>query len=164
MEIREARPEDWPWITRLACEVCSDSLSPDSPLGAAALKARVRQRFQNLDKSPSSPFLGLVAWHFPKAQTQEVRCGYLILQLDALDSVTGEAQSAIFDMAVAPRFQGSPAVRLLVQRAAQITAERGLATMQGDITVSNRKAYLQALRLGFKLQRYSIAMDCRPAP
>lgn len=68
-----------------------------------ALRARVRARYSQLDPRD---VVCLVAWH----QEKQVRCGYLILQLAQTDAVTGEAQSAIYDLAVEPRFQGTAAV------------------------------------------------------
>ena len=152
-EVRPAQSSEWAWIRRLAVEVCEDSLPPGSRVSPQALRARVRARYSQLDPRD---VVCLVAWH----QEKQVRCGYLILQLAQTDAVTGEAQSAIYDLAVEPRFQGTAAVGALVRAAAKVTAEHGLARMQGDITVTNLKAFKKALRLGFTLQRYSLTMDC----
>lgn len=88
--------------------------------------------------------------------------GYLLLETDEVEKSTGEPQSAIHDLAVEPDFWGRRVVHLLVESAAKETAGRGLRFMIGEVTASNRRTYLQALRLGFEVERHQIVMHCGP--
>lgn len=163
MEIatRDATESDLRFVRRLAAESILHTIPYTRLTPNSAVQARVRENLRDL--RPSEVMAILVAFRVDTAKP----VGYLILQLDELDQATGDRQSYIYDLAVEPRYWGTPAVRLLVQEAARRTAQAGLSLMAGEISAHNQRTYLQALRLGFELERFKIVMGCSeqgPAP
>lgn len=150
--VRTAEASDLPWIRRLAVESGTHTLPKSRKVSAAALSSRVQGSIMQLSKDPDCHFL--VAYE----EGKNIRLGYLILLLHQVDEASGEPQSTIYDVAVEPKFRGGNAIRCLIKRAAQVSREHGFSYLSGEVTADNRRAYLQALRLGFALERYQIVM------
>lgn len=167
IEVREARLEDVPWIRGLAARSVIFGIPSGRDIPEAEVQEHVRRTLADLEftyrRDPS--FRILVALD---ATTQE-RLGYLMLDLAHEEASTGERQSLIHDLAVEPKHWGRYVVHRLVKRAAQLTHERGLRYMIGEVTADNRRTLVQALRLGFEVERHQIVMQCgsegpRPMP
>ena len=47
-----------------------------------------------------------------------------------------------------------------MREASRRTAQAGLRYMIGEVSAHNDRTYLQALRLGFELERFQIVMSC----
>jgi ribosomal protein S18 acetylase RimI-like enzyme len=159
--VRDAQGSDIPFVRRLAQESILYTIPYGRTTQNSVVQARVRENLRGLE--PSEDMTVLIAYR----QDNERAIGYLILQLNELDDATGDRQSYIYDLAVEPRYWGTPAVRLLVREAARRTHQAGLHYMSGEISAHNQRTYLQALRLGFELERLKIVMACDesgPAP
>lgn len=154
--VRDASEADLRFVRRLAVESILFTIPYGRTTPNSAVQARVRENLRQL--APGEDMAILVAYR----QDNERPIGYLILQLDELDQGTGDRQSYIYDLAVEQRYWGTPAVRLLVHEAARRTAQAGLQMMAGEISAHNQRTYLQALRLGFELERFKIVMNCSP--
>ncbi len=154
IEVRDALDSDLRFVRRLAAESILYTIPYGRTTTNSAVQARVRENLRDLAASDEMAIL--VAY---RCDTERP-IGYLILQLRELDQATGDPQSYIFDLAVDPRYWGTPAVRLLVNAAARRTAQEGLSMMAGEISAHNQRTYLQALRLGFELERFKIVMNC----
>lgn len=161
--VREATESDFRFVRRLAPEAILHTVPYTRATPNSAVAARVRENFREMTESREEDTLFLIAYRVDNDRPM----GYLVLQLDDVDGGTGDRQSNIFDLAVDPRYWGTPAVRHLVHEAARRTAQAGLSHMSGEITAHNQRTYLQALRLGFELERFQIVMGCSldgPAP
>lgn len=161
ISVREALDSDLRFVRRLATESILFTIPYGRTTPNSAVQARVRENLRDL--TPSDEMAILVAFR----TDNERPVGYLILQLNEMDHSTGDRQSYIYDLAVEQRYWGTPAVRLLVHAAAKRTAAAGLQMMAGEISAHNQRTYLQALRLGFELERFAIVMNCSedgPAP
>ena len=126
----------------------------DRDISNQAIRARVRSSIKDI--RPGEDTAVLIAFD----QDTDKAIGYLILDLDAIEGSTGERQSYVHDLAVQQKHWGTRAVSLLVKAAAKRTASEGLRYMVGDVSAHNDRTYLQALRLGFELERFQIAMAC----
>lgn len=159
--VRLAQQADIPYVRRLAQESILYTIPYGRTTANSAVQARVREALRELGRLQEVQVLVATLAENGKL------IGYLILQLDEPDDTTGDRQSYIYDLAVEKRYWGTPAVRLLVQEAARCTARAGLSYMSGEISAHNERTYLQALRLGFELERMRIVMACDengPAP
>lgn len=160
IEIREARLEDIPWVRDLAVRSVVFGIPGGRDIPNAEVQAHVRRTLEDLEftfrSDPS--FRVLVA---TDAATGE-RLGYLMLDLSHEEASTGERQSLIHDLAVEPAHWGRYVVHRLVRRAAQVTHAKGLRFMIGEVTADNRRTLVQALRLGFEVERHQIVMQCGP--
>lgn len=161
IEIRDATDSDMRFVRRLALDSALHGIPYGRNISNRAIRARVRESIKEIE--PGEEFVVLIAYN--KESGRPV--GYLILDLYNIEDSTGERQSLVYDLAVHPRHWGTPAVRLLVQEAARRTAKAGLTYMKGEVSAHNERTYLQALRLGFELERFQIVMACTeegPAP
>ena len=152
--IRDATRSDLRFMRRLGLDSVLHGVPYGRDVSNSAVRARMRETLANLE--PDEDTAILIAYD----QETEKPIGYIVLELRVPDTATGDAQSSIFDLAVHPRYWGTPAVRLLVHEAAKRTAAEGLSFMVGEVTAHNQRTYLQALRLGFELERLHIVMHC----
>ncbi len=152
--MRDANDGDLRFVRRLAEESAVYGIPYGRDIKNSAVQARARQGVRNLE--PGSDLIFLVAYH----EADQRPLGYLILQLREEEPSTGELQSMIYDLAVSPRYWGTGAVRELVLAACRRTAQEGLPYMVGEVSAHNERTYLQALRLGFELERLRIVMHC----
>lgn len=154
IEIRDATDADMRFVRRLALESALHGVPYGRNIPNSAVKARARESIKEI--VPDEDTLVLVAVHTESGKAM----GYLILELYDVEDSTGERQSLIYDLAVDPKHWGTPAVRYLVNEAARRTAKAGLTYMVGEVSAHNERTYLQALRLGFELERFQIVMAC----
>ncbi len=152
--VRDANDKDMRFVRRLAVESSLHGVPYGRSISNAAIKARVRDSISTIE--PNEETVILIAFD----EKTEKPMGYLILELYDIEDSTGERQSLIYDLAVHPKHWGTSAVRLLVQEAARRTAKAGLQYMIGEVSAHNDRTYLQALRLGFELERFQIVMAC----
>jgi ribosomal protein S18 acetylase RimI-like enzyme len=152
--VRDASDRDMRFVRRLATDSALHGVPYGRSISNAAIKARVRGSIAAIE--PNEETVVLIAFD----QETEKPIGYLILELYDIEDSTGERQSLIYDLAVHPKHWGTPAVRYLVREAARRTAKAGLKYMIGEVSAHNDRTYLQALRLGFELERLQIVMAC----
>ena len=142
------------FVRRLATESALHGVPYGRSISNAAIKARVRDSISNIE--PNEETTVLIAYD----EDSQKPVGYLILDLYDIEDSTGERQALIYDLAVHPKHWGTPAVGYLVREAARRTARAGLQYMVGEVSAHNDRTYLQALRLGFELERFQIVMAC----
>lgn len=152
--VREATEKDLRFVKKLAVEAILHGVPYGRETPNRVIQARVREQLRDLE--PNEDLVILIAHE----EESEKPVGYLILQLAELDTATGDLQSNVFDLAVLPSHWGTPAVRELVREAARCSARAGRAYMAGEVSAHNQRTYLQALRLGFELERFKIVMHC----
>ncbi len=152
--VRDATDSDLRFVRRLAQDAILHTIPYTRTTPNSAVQARARENLRSM--KPDDETTILVAYRVDTGRP----LGYLILQLNDVDVSTGDRQSYIFDLAVDERYWGTPAVRHLVHEASRRTAQAGLSHMSGEITAHNQRTYLQALRLGFELERFKIVMGC----
>ncbi len=159
--VRDASDSDLRFVRRLAPETVLHTIPYTRTTPNSAVSARTRENLRELTRDEDTLFL--IAYRVDT----EKPLGYLILQLDDIDGSTGDRQSYVFDMGIEPRYWGTPAARHLVHEAARRTARAGLTHMSGEVTAHNQRMYLQALHMGFELERFRLVMGCSldgPAP
>ncbi len=154
IDVRDATDSDLRFVRRLAQYAVLHTVPYTRATPNSAVQARARENLRDL--KPDDDTLILIAYQVDNGKP----IGYLILELNEIDVCTGDRQSYIFDLAVEQRYWGTPAVRHLVHEASRRTAKAGLSHMSGEITAHNQRTYLQALRLGFELERFKIVMGC----
>lgn len=142
------------FVRKLAMESALHGVPYGRSISNRAIKARVRDSIAAI--APDEDTVILIACD----EAGDKPLGYLILELFDIEDSTGERQSLIYDLAVHPKYWGTPAVRYLVREAARRTAQAGLQYMIGEVSAHNDRTYLQALRLGFELERFQIVMAC----
>lgn len=152
--VRDASHDDMRFVRRLAMESALHGVPYGRSISNRAIKARVRESIKSIE--PDEDTVVLIAYN----EEDQKPVGYLILDLTDIEDSTGERQSLIYDLAVHPRHWGTPAVGHLVREAARRTAKAGLSYMIGEVSAHNDRTYLQALRLGFELERFQIVMAC----
>ncbi len=156
--IREAVQDDFPWIEELAVDSSVYGIPANRSISNEEVKKSVRpvvhRRLVEAEHEPW--FVVLVAFDGDTKQ----RLGYLMLDLDQVDPSTGERQGFIYDLAVAPEYWGRYVVHKLVDAAVKRTAREGMEFLVGEITADNERSLLQALRLGFIVERYRVAIRC----
>ncbi|MBI3926936.1 MAG: GNAT family N-acetyltransferase [Armatimonadetes bacterium] len=160
IEVHRARLPDFPWIRRLAVRSAIYGIPHGRDIKNSQVQAVAQEHLKDLELTAGTGrnFLVLLALD---SDTDE-RLGYIMLDFDHVESSTGERQSLIYDLAVEPRHWGKQVVHRLVEAAARETAGRGLKYMVGEVTAGNRRTLVQALRLGFQVERYQIVMCCSP--
>lgn len=158
IQVRRARSGDLDFI----CQLTLDTLDQ----GISELRDIPNERVRELAAENVAGYGDMMRrrrdYAFIVAHQQEDLAGFLILEFRYIEETTGEVQTLIYNMAVAPAYLGKRVDRLLVAEAARITHKRGCKYMTARITGSNERALLAALRQGFEIERYQITMACGP--
>lgn len=151
-----ARPGDARWLRELYIESSLYSVGHGRDISNEEVR---RQAGQDLDQVlEEDPCAVLVAF---EVETRE-RMGFLVLNLGGQCGMTSEPVSLIDSLGVEPRFWGTPTVSRLVKKAAQVTHQAGIRYMLGFVSEGNRRTLLKAIRLGFEVEQYHLAMACGP--
>lgn len=157
MKVRRARRADLPFIKELLLESLTESIPDLRDIPGQAIQERAETEVDleaMLASRREFAFLIAVEGDDP--------VGFLILELNQVEETTGETQTLIYHLAVAPSYLGLRVDRRLITEAAKLTHERGSRYMIGRISASNRRAVLSALRQGFELERHQVVMACGP--
>jgi len=152
--VRDATLEDMRFVRRLAVQSSLHGVPYGREISNRAVKARARESVRDLKTDEDTVIL--VAFE----ESSEKLMGYLILDLESVEGSTGERQTLIHDLAVHPRYWGTAAVGCLVREAARRTARAGFQYMIGEVSAHNERTFMQALKLGFELERLQIVMSC----
>lgn len=157
MNVRRARRADLPFIQELLIESLTESIPDRRDIPSQEIRERAQTK---LDLE--AMLAQRRDYAFLVALEEDRYGGFLILELNQIEETTGESQTLIYHLAVAPEFLGLRIDRLLVKEAAKLTHARGSRYMIGRISASNRRAVLSALRQGFELERHQVVMACGP--
>ncbi len=160
VQVHLARAEDLAWIRDLAVRSVVHGIPESRDVSPEQVQERARALLDDLEGTfQSDPtLLILVACESATGRAM----GYLMLDLAHREAATGEPQAMIHDLAVEPRDWGRRVPHRLVREAAREAHHRGLRYLAGEVTASNRRALVQALRLGFTIERHQIAARCGP--
>jgi GNAT superfamily N-acetyltransferase len=156
LEVRRARRSDLAFIRELFLASLTESIPDRRDIANQVIRERAAQLDLEDMLARRREFAFLVA------VKGESPAGFLILELNQIEETTGESQTLIYHLAVAPEHMGSRVDRALVTEAARVTHSRGCRYMIGRISASNRRAVLTALRQGFELERHQVVMACGP--
>ena len=160
VEVRQARLEDVPWVRDLAVRSVGHGIPATRRIPLAEVQAQARRHLSDLELTfqADPTFLVLVASDRATGQ----RLGYLMLDLAHREASTGEPQAMIHDLAVEPEHWGRGVAQALVGRAARIAHGHGLDSLVGEVTAGNRRPLVNALSMGFAVERYQISARCGP--
>lgn len=158
MNVRAARKDDLPFIKELTLETVDQGISVARDIPNETVRELARQHMDDLNimLARKRDYAILIA------EEGEQRAGFLILEFRNVEETTGEQQTLIYNLAVAPGYLGKRVDRELVAEAARVSHRRGYRFMTARITASNERALLAALRQGFEIERYQITMGCGP--
>lgn len=157
MKVRRGRRSDLPFIRELLVESLTESIPDRRDISGETIQEQANTNIDLEDMlSRRREFAFLVAVQ------QDTPTGFLILELNDVEETTGEPQTLIYHLAVAPAFLGLRVDRLLLDEAARLTHQRGYRYMIGRISAGNRRALLTALRQGFEVERYQVVTACGP--
>lgn len=157
LTVRRGRRGDLGFIRELLVESLTESIPDRRDIPSQQIRDRATAEIDLEDMlSRRREFAFLVA-----AMGDEP-AGFLILELNQIEETTGEQQTLIYHLAVAPAYLGLRVDRQLIAEAAKLTHSRGCRYMIGRISASNRRAVLSALRQGFELERHQVVMACGP--
>ncbi len=157
MKVRRARRSDLPFIKELLVESLTESIPDLRDIPGQAIRERAETELD-----VEAMLANRREFAFLMAVDDDVPAGFLILELNQMEETTGETQTLIYHLAVAPAYLGLGVNRRLITEAAKLTHERGSRYMIGRISASNRRALLSALRQGFELERHQVVMACGP--
>jgi len=164
IRVRTARVEDLAWVRDLAVRSVVHGIPEGRGISPEEVQDRARALLADLEDTlqDDPDRIVLVACESACEGDTGRRLGYLMLDLDHREAATGEPQALIRDVAVEPDDWGRHVPHHLVREAARRAHHRGLHHLAGEVTASNRRALVQALRLGFTVERYQIAAACGP--
>lgn len=152
--IRRGTLKDLPFVRDLAVRSVKYGIPHTRRIQVDLVKRFTRQALSTLEYSLYSKDFALII-----AEDTDIKkpVGYLMLVLNHVESCTGEPESLIHDLAVEPAYWGKFVVDRLMAEAEEITRNRGLIYIIGEISVSNRRPLIYATRrLGYEIERHQI--------
>ena len=154
--VRRARLTDLPVVRKLTLETVAYGIPEGRDIPNKTVQENARNYLKDLERlvhrKKEAAFLVAVD------ETRVV--GFLILEFNHVEDSTGEPQSYIYNLAVDPDYWGRYVVHQLVREAARVSHQHGFRYMTSKISASNRRTVVQALRLGFQIERYQMTMAC----
>jgi len=154
IKIRKGRLRDIPFVRKLAVESVVYGIPDTRKISPKTVQKFTRQSLADLDFTIYSPDFALII-----AEDLDIRkpVGYLMLDLKEVEKSTGEPQSLIHDLAVEKEYWGKFVVDRLMARAEEITREKGLIYIVGEISASNRRPLIYSTRrLKYTIERHQI--------
>jgi ribosomal protein S18 acetylase RimI-like enzyme len=156
VEIRRAVREDLNFLQDLAAQSFQLTAPDTRPGFIECASEQAREAISDLliqSLSADSPLEILVAQYAEGGE----RAGYIIVEYDHEDFLTGMKEAFIVDLAVAKRYWGKYIVNRLVDAASLRAKERGLSYLVGIVSRSNARALGTALKaLRFVKERYQV--------
>lgn len=156
--IRTAHINDIAFIRELAAESSRTTIPATRDIDSTEVRLQAQQALANLESVMAMP-QGIIILIAEQRTTEghPNPLGYIILDFTSIEPSTGERQCFIHDLAVVPAAWGRRVGHLLVEKAEQLAAERGLKYLVGMVSANNRRALLPAQRdLGFEIERFQI--------
>lgn len=90
-------------------------------------------------------------------QDSDAVIGYIILQLDTINSLTEEREAFIQDMAINPRYWGKYVAQKLLAYASELGREKGMKYLVAIVSRDNERAFGTAIKaLGFTPERLQV--------
>ncbi|MBI2266638.1 MAG: GNAT family N-acetyltransferase [Armatimonadetes bacterium] len=147
---RRAKPEDAGFISDLNQESIEDLIPKGRDVDLSIVKKRYRYTYAQLGAwfQEDPHFFGFVV------ESEGVPAGYILIKEKLTDEFTGQEQGYIYDMAIRKESRGKYLGLSLHGSAVKELKRRGGRLITGEISASNRRALLPAIRhLGFKIER-----------
>lgn len=159
--VRRARITDIPFIRRLTLETLEFGIPEERDISNKQVKINSLPFLQDLETflHRKKDVAFLVAADDEK---DDQPVGFLMLEFNHVEDSTGEPQTYVANLAVDPEYWGRYVVNLLVREAAKLSGQKGYKYMSSKISASNQRTVLQALRLGFQIERYQMTLACTP--
>ncbi|MCD4782549.1 MAG: GNAT family N-acetyltransferase [Candidatus Eremiobacteraeota bacterium] len=154
IKIRKGRLKDIPFVRKLAVKSVIYGIPGTRRISPAMVQKFTWHSLADLEFTIYSPDFALII-----AEDLDIGkpIGYLMLDLNQVEKSTGEPQSLIHDLAVEKEYWGKFVVDRLMSRAEEITSEKGLIYIVGEISASNRRPLIYATRrLKYKIERHQI--------
>ena len=149
IKIRPATTKDVPYITDLAVDSAPQSIPPTRPLEPSVVK-----HFRRLDLANLSNLIGLSHIGIFVAENDEgTILGHILGYTGDIESVTGDRQGWIFDLAVKEEFRGKGIAQKLVNHFNEFVKSAGLSFVGLLVTSSNKPAVNLYEKLGFVEER-----------
>lgn len=158
VEIRRATLADVPFIRKLALESVIYGVPDGRDIENDKVVQLASDALKNLEMLVFRKKEVAIIVAIDKEKDE--RAGYLILEFNRLEEATGERQSYVYDLAVQQAYMGKYVGHRLVREAARISHEHGYRYMSANISASNDRALLSAIKLGFDVERYGLIMAC----
>ncbi|HEY4001871.1 MAG TPA: GNAT family N-acetyltransferase [Candidatus Xenobia bacterium] len=157
--IRRASFQDVPFIRHLAIESVLYTVPEGRDIDNETVKGKVAEVLKDLEK-----------WVYRRRECAVLvaedttrdhhRAGYIIIEFNHLEEATGERQSYVYDLAVEQGYMGKYVGHRLVREAARVSHQHGFRYMSANISASNQRALLSAIKLGFEVERFGLIMAC----
>ena len=159
--VRRARMFDLPFLRRLTLETVTFGIPEGRDIPNAEVKKNVVPYLDDLEVMlhRKQDVAVLVA---VDDEREDRPVGFLILEFNHVEHSTGEPQSFIANLAVEPDYWGKYVGSHMVREAAKVSGQKGYRYMTSQISASNRRTVMQALWLGFEIERFQMTMACTP--
>lgn len=154
IKIRKGRLKDVPFVKKLAVKSVVYGIPSTRRISPAMVQKFTWQSLTDLEFIIYSPDFALII-----AEDLDIGkpVGYLMLDLNQVEQSTGEPQSLIHDLAVEKEYWGKFVVDRLMARAEEITSEKGLIYIVGEISASNKRPLIYSTRrLKYTIERHQI--------
>lgn len=154
IRIRRGRLKDLTFIRSLAVNSVKYGIPATRLISVEEVQKHTIQSLEDLEMVLYSPDFALII-----AEDMEMKkpVGYLMLDLNEIESSTGERQSMIHDLAVEKEYWGKFVVDLLMAEAEEITRKKKLRYIVGEISSSNKRPLIYSTRrLGYTIERHQI--------
>lgn len=152
--IRKAKLRDLNFIRTLAVESVVYGIPHTRKIPPQLVKRFTYESLRNLEAMIYNPnFAVIVAEDIDIKKT----VGYIMVDLAQIEGSTGENQGIIHDLAVTEEYRGKFVVDRLMAEAENITRNKGLVYLVGEVSVSNKRALIYSTRrLGYTIERHQI--------
>lgn len=152
--VRRGRMKDMPFVRRLMMESVHYGIPSTRRISPDEVRRHLIQANEDLEMAIYSRDVALIIAEDLDAKRA---VGYLILLLNQTEDCTGEKQSFIHDIAVEKEYWGKYIPDRLMARAEEITREKKLLYIVGQITSDNRRPLIYSTkRLGYAVERHQI--------
>jgi len=154
IKIRRGKLGDALFVRRLAIESVKFTVPSTRRIPLELVRKYTAESLADLEFAIYSPDFSLII-----AEDLDIKkpIGYLMLDLNQIESSTGEKQSVIHDLAIKREYWGKFVVDMLMAEAENITQKKKLLYIIGEITADNKRPLIYATRrLGYIVERYQI--------
>lgn len=158
IQVRPATPDDVPFVRELSVESIVHGIPAGRRVSPEAAREYARSSVSRLDEWLARTDVAVLI-----AEMEGEAVGYLILDLADREPSTGERQAFIVDLAARRDRWGRYVPHHLVEAAARLAAERGLAYLVGMVSADNRRALVTSGRLDFSVERHQIVRRLAPS-
>ncbi|MFH0803411.1 MAG: GNAT family N-acetyltransferase [bacterium] len=157
LQVREALPQDFPFIRELAAVSGLSSVSPLRKRPPEEIQQAIKSALSSLPEifRAGSPFR-----LFTAADENNLFLGYLLLQIE-LDYITGQRQVLVVDFAVSPSFRKHGVGSMLLKKAEEFAGQMGIKAVAALVTTSNEPSLHTFLKQNY-VEESTLLLKCLP--